>query len=128
VSIPDSVWASIAARNASYPIPWNAFDLVSPWLGVYRLFLFADFDRKVPAAFNSSLSLAIDGSVCSLVPSFNAPRGRNANTLNGFIADVVKCGWGPDGGKRHNVSLAVHDAPLGSFMGLYFDGAGNVQL
>lgn len=118
----------MSERNKTYPMPWDAFDLVAPWLGVYRLFLFADFDRQVPASFNSSIQLSIDGRDCPMAPSYNAPRGRNANTLNGFIADVVPCGLGPDHGKQHNVSLTVSGAPRGSFMGLYFDGAGRTEL
>ena len=84
VAVPKRVFDQLAARRASWPIPWTAEDLKTPWLAPERLLLYvqiAEPDDKWEA------TLRIDGRPVALEKAYSAVRAE-PSTFVGFYAEL----------------------------------------
>ncbi len=110
-TVPKRVFDQLAARRASWPIPWTAEDLKTPWLAPERLLLYvqiAEPDDKWEA------TLRIDGMPVALEKAYSAVRAV-PSTFVGFYADVSSLT--PD--TEHKLELVLPPLRPGQFQGVF---------
>lgn len=115
-TIPQRVFAQLAARRQAWPIPYTDDDLLATWRGPHRLLLYvhiADPDDKWP------VGLTLDGQPVELKKAYGDvyPLGRE-RTFAGFYADVSSLK--PDTRHTIEVTLPAGLKP-GQFQGLFFE-------
>ena len=115
-TIPQRVFAQLAARRQAWPIPYTDDDLLATWRGPYRLLLYvhiADPDDKW------TVGLTLDSQPVELKKAYGDvyPLGRE-RTFTGFYADVSSLK--PDMQHTVEVTLPAGLQP-GQFQGLFFE-------
>jgi len=130
VNVPAPVFAQLAARAASFPVPWTADDLAISWLAPARLLAFIDDGRVFwSAKNNATLTATLDGVPIPVLPSWNC-RSRQDPTSgcwNGFFLDLT--GAGATAGRDFALVLHVPPIPtgsLGAFRGVYYENVNTV--
>lgn len=115
ITVPSRVAKQLADRRKSWPVKYTEDDLLAPWLGPWRLLLYAAFsepDEKMEPV------LEIDGGKVELRRAYNSVYPHSPQrTFLGFYADVS--GLKPD--TRHDFKLTVPEVGPGSFQGLFFE-------
>jgi len=119
-SVPQRVFAQLAARRNAWPVPYTEEELLATWRGSDRLLLYAhiaDPDDKW------AVGLKINGQPVELKKAYGDvwPLGRE-RTFTGFYADVSNLK--PDTRYEAEVTLPDGLRP-GQFQGLFFE---NVEL
>jgi len=115
-TIPQRVFAQLAARRQAWPIPYTEDDLLATWRGPHRLLLYvhiADPDDKW------TVGLTLNGQPVELKKAYSDvyPLGRE-RTFTGFYADVSSLK--PD--TRHTVEVTLPTGlQPGQFQGLFFE-------
>jgi hypothetical protein len=115
-TIPQRVFAQLAARRQAWPIPYTDDDLLATWRGPHRLLLYihiADPDDKW------TVGLTLNGQPVELKRAYSDvyPLGRE-RTFTGFYADVSSLK--PDTRYTVEASLPAGLQP-GQFQGLFFE-------
>jgi hypothetical protein len=115
-TIPQRVFAQLAARRQAWPIPYTDEDLLATWRGPHRLLLYvhiADPDDKW------TVGLTLNGQPIELKKAYSDvyPLGRE-RTFTGFYADVSHLQ--PDTKYAAEVTLPAGLQP-GQFQGLFFE-------
>jgi hypothetical protein len=115
-TIPQRVFAQLAARRQAWPIPYTDDDLLATWRGPHRLLLYvhiADQDDKW------TVGLTLNGQPVELKKAYGDvyPLGRE-RTFTGFYADVSSLK--PDTRYTVEVTLPAGLQP-GQFQGLFFE-------
>ncbi len=112
-SIPQRIFAQLAARQQAWPIPWTAEDFRTTWLVPERLLLFvqiAEPDARWEAR------LRINGRTVELKKAYSAVRVA-PRTFVGFYADLTSLE--PD--KTHRFELELPQLRPGQLQGVYFE-------
>lgn len=115
-TVPARVFAQLEARRKAWPVPYTEEDLVAPWLGSYRLLLFALIaDPKD----TWNVEMTIDGQPVEMKKAYGSvfPTSRE-RTFLGFYADVSSLK--PDVPHQVEVRLPEGLRP-GQFQGLFFE-------
>ena len=115
-TIPQRVFAQLAARRQAWPIPYTDDDLLATWRGPHRLLLYihiADPDDKW------TVGLTLNGQPVDVKKAYGDvyPLGRE-RTFTGFYADVSNLK--PDTRYTVEVTLPAGLQP-GQFQGLFFE-------
>ena len=114
-SVPARVFKQLAARKASWPVPYTEDDLLAPWLGAHRLLLYvqvAEPDAKM------NVTAILDGKPIELRKAYNSIYGHYPErTFLGWYADVS--GVAPD--KDHALEVVLPALPAGRFQGVFFE-------
>jgi hypothetical protein len=115
ITVPSRVAKQLVDRRKAWPVKYTEDDLKAPWLGPWRLLLYAAFaepDEKMEPV------LEIDGRKVELRRAYNSVYPHSPQrTFLGFYADVS--GLKPD--IRHEFKLTVPEVGPGSFQGLFFE-------
>ena len=116
LTVPQRVFAQLAARRAEWPVDYTAEELLATWRGSDRLLLFAqiaDPKDEWPVA------LKIDGQPVEVKKAYGDvfPLGRE-RTFSGFYVDLSKLQ--PD--TPHKVEVELPDGlQPGQFQGLFLE-------
>lgn len=114
-SIPERVFAQLAARKTAWPVPYTEDDLLATWVAPWRLLLFVNIADAKP---EMQVTMKIDGEPFELKQAFNGIYKRSGDrTFIGFYADVSALR--PD--KKYKVRIQLPELAPGQFHGLYFE-------
>jgi len=114
-TVPSRVLKQMADRKAAWPVAYTEDDLKAPWLGPWRLLLFA---AAAEASDSTEIGVTIDGRPVPVNKAYNSvyPHAP-ARTYLGRWADLS--GIKPD--VPHEITVTVPELPAGRFLGLFFE-------
>jgi hypothetical protein len=114
-SVPARVFMQLAARKAKWPVSYTEDDLLAPWLGPWRLLLFASIAE--PAA-SMDVTIKIDGKPVEVKKAYNSVYPHSPErTYLGSYADLS---WlKPD--TVYDIEVTVPQLAPGQFLGLFFE-------
>jgi hypothetical protein len=115
-SVPQDIFAQLAARKKAWPIPWTPEDYKTTWLAPERLLLFIQIAEP---SDTRHLSATLDGQPLTLSRAYSSVRVHSPSFV-GFYADLSKIA--PE--RQHSFTLQLPQLRAGQFQGVFFD---NVQ-
>lgn len=123
VNVPAAVFAQLAARNASYPLPYDSSDATIAWLVPGRLIAYIDVGRALgPGAAIAGL---LDGRPITAQPVWSCRSLLRADCFSGYWLDLTAAGVQPD--TPAALSLQIPAIPAGSFAGVFYDNVNTVS-
>jgi hypothetical protein len=115
--IPGRIFEQLRRRRQEWPVPYTEDDLLAPWLGSYRLLLYAHVAEPDES---QAIRFRIDGTEAQVRSASNNIYGGNRRTYLGNYVDIS--GLKPD--VEHLIEVTVPRLPAGRFQGLFIE---NVQ-
>jgi hypothetical protein len=114
-TIPARVFKQLADRKAKWPVPYTGDDLRAPWLGPWRLLLFAAIAEP---ADTMDLAVKINGRPVEVKKAYNSvyPHSPKRTFLGSFL-DLS--GLKPD--VPYDIEVTVPPIGPGRFLGLFFE-------
>ncbi len=114
-TIPARVTKQLADRKAKWPVPYTADDLRAPWLGPWRLLLFAAIAEP---ANSLDLAVKINGRPVEVKKAYNSvyPHSPKRTYLGSYV-DLS--GLKPD--VPYDIEVTVPPLEPGRFLGLFFE-------
>ncbi len=112
--IPQRIVDQLRRRREAWPVPYTDDDLMAPWLGSYRLLLYAQIAEPDDS---KDISMKIDGQPVPVRKAYNNIYGNNKRTFLGSYADVSYL----DAGREHVIEVVVPRLGPGRFQGLFFE-------
>jgi hypothetical protein len=112
-TVPQRVFAQLAARRKAWPIPWTAEDYRTTWLVPERLLLFVQIAEPDPSW---EARLTIDGRVVELRKAYSAVRTA-PRTFVGFYADLSLL----SADREHTLELELPRLRPGQLQGVFFE-------
>ena len=115
-TIPERIFAQLIDRKKNWTVQYTEDDLLAPWLGPDRLYLFVDIAEPNP---NMNVEMTINGKNMEVKKAWNGVYPNSGNqTFLGFYADIASL----LPGVPYHVELTLPDnLKPGQFQGLYFD-------
>jgi hypothetical protein len=124
VQVPAAVFAQLAARNATYPVPWTADDLAIAWLAPHRLLLYLDVNFTVgPGA---TIPAWLNGTPVPVLPVWSCRSLKSAQCFSGYWVDLTAAGVQPDVAYTLTITLPT-GLPAGGFGGVVYDNVNTVD-
>ena len=129
VLVPTAVFAQLAQRNTSYPVPWKEDDAAVPWLLPGRLLLFIDSPPGSlgpgQAGDGGNITAAINGSAIPVLEAYNCRTTRLSSCFAGYWIDLSAAGVQPDTPYELTIELPPI-LPAGTFNGVYYDNVDTI--
>lgn len=114
--IPERIFQQLIERQKKWKVPYTEDDLLAPWLGPERLFLFVNIAEPTP---DMAVKLSINGEDVNVKQAWNGVYPNSGKqTFIGFYADIAYLV--PGFPNRVEVTLPENLKP-GQFQGLFFD-------
>ena len=114
-TIPARVFKQLADRKAKWPVTYTEDDLRAPWLGPWRLLLFAAIAEPLDTA---DLTVKINGRPAPVRKAYNSVYPHSAKrTYLGSYLDLS--GLKPD--VPYDIEVTVPPLEPGRFLGLFFE-------
>jgi len=107
VLVPAAVFDQLAARAASYPVPWTTDDLAIAWLNPSRLIAYVDSNGAIPSG--TVIPAWFDGTPVPINPVWSCRTSREDSCFQGYWLDLSAAGARAD--TAHNLTLLL--PPLG---------------
>jgi hypothetical protein len=120
VSVPAAVLAQLAARNASYPVPWDAEqDFPIAWLAPHRLIAYLDVNFALKSS--AVVTATLNGANLPVLPVWTCRSLKSESCFSGFWVDLTSAGvTQPDTDYAITITLPTGLA-AGVFGGVYYD-------
>jgi len=112
--VPPRILEQLRRRRQSWPVSYTDDDLIAPWLGSYRLLLFAHIAEPDDT---KEITVTIDGKPARVLKAYNNIYGGNKRNFLGSYVDVTAL----EPGKDHVVEVTAPQLPAGRFQGLFFE-------
>ncbi len=112
--IPPRIFDQLQRRKLAWPVPYTEDDLIAPWLGSFRLLMFA---QTAEPDDTKEFKISIDGKSVQVRRAYNNIYGNNKRTFLGSYVDVSLLE--PD--REHVVEVTVPSLAAGRFQGLFFE-------
>ncbi len=112
--IPPRIFDQLQRRKLAWPVPYTEDDLIAPWLGSFRLLIFA---QTAEPDDTKEFKISIDGKSVQVRRAYNNIYGNNKRTFLGSYVDVSLLE--PD--REHVVEVTVPPLAAGRFQGLFFE-------
>eukprot|EP00164_Ancoracysta_twista_P016238 GFYU01027154.1.p1 GENE.GFYU01027154.1~~GFYU01027154.1.p1 ORF type:complete len:606 (+),score=229.56 GFYU01027154.1:242-1819(+) len=121
-TVPAQLLAQLNARQQSYPIEWNDFDVMNcGWLAPQRLLLYISIAAARPSI---KASVSIDGTPATIQLSYTSRMGgdSHASCFTGFYVDLT--GVVTQADKQHTIELTLDNMEADNkLIGVYWDTA-----
>ena len=112
--IPARIFAQLKARRLQWPVPFTDDDLIAPWLGPYRLLLYAHIAE--PDA-SQEIVVTIDGKAHPVRSAYNNIYGGNPRNFLGSYIDLSDL----EAEREHTIEVTLPRLAAGRFQGLFFE-------
>ncbi len=112
--VPARILEQLRRRRQSWPVSYTEDDLLAPWLGSYRLLLYAHVAEPDDT---KQVAITIDGVPARVLKAYNNIYGGSKRNFLGHYVDVSSLK--PD--KEHVVEANLPQLPPGRFQGLFFE-------
>lgn len=114
-TIPERIFAQLASRRITWPVPYTEEDLLATWLGSDRLLLFIHIASPTPSMV---VSAKIDGFAVPVKKAYNGIYSNSGDqTFMGFYIDASRLVRDIE----HTIEVTIPSLAAGQFQGLYFD-------
>lgn len=123
VRVPQAVFDQLAARTASYPVPWTADDLAVAWMNPSRLLASIDVNRAVTS--KAVITATLDGAAVPVLPCWSCRSGKSEMCFQGFFIDLSAAGVAPD--TDHALVVTLPSMATGAFGGVYYDNVDTIE-
>jgi hypothetical protein len=112
--IPARIFDQLRLRRKAWAVPYTEDDLIAPWLGSYRLLLYAQIAEPDDSR---AITMTIDGKPVRVQKAYNNVYGNNRRTFLGNYVDVSSL----DPDKEHVIEVTLPQLAPGRFQGLFFE-------
>jgi len=124
VMVPSVVFDQLAARNASYPVPWTADDLTVAWLAPHRLLLYLDVNFTIGPGV--TIPAWLNGTAIPVLPVWSCRTLKSAQCFSGYWVDLTAADVQPDAPYELLISLPS-GLPAGGFGGVVYENVNTVD-
>ena len=112
--IPARIFDQLKRRLREWPVPFTEDDLIAPWLGSYRLLLYAHIAEPDESR---NITIAVDGKQIQVRRAYNNIYGGNKRNFLGSYIDVSDL----EAAKEHVIEVTLPQVAAGRFQGLFFE-------
>jgi hypothetical protein len=119
VTVPASVFEQLAARNTSYPVPWDpGMDVPIAWLVPGRLIAFIDSGNALGPGL--TIPATLNGEPLPVQPVWSCRSLQRVDCFSGYWLDLTAAGVQAD--QAYSLSITIPAGQTaGTFQGVYYD-------